>query len=74
MYDDFVAHNWELASLIYEQSRLTSKATALTPEEKQLFRMRDERINRLLTSMVNGRPVNRPQQWLTPPVNWIYLN
>jgi len=37
MSDDFVIHNWELESLIYEQSTLIGRATALTPEEKTVI-------------------------------------
>jgi hypothetical protein len=72
MYNDFVLHNWELASLIYEQSALTSKTTALTPEEKELFRVRDQRIQQLLDSIRSGS-ANRGQ-WCTPTGRWIYLN
>ena len=54
------ATNGELESLIYEQSTLTSKVTALTPDEKQLFRVRANRIEQLLNSMISGRPANRP--------------
>ncbi len=74
MYDDFLVHNWELASLIYEQSKLTSKATALTPDEERLFRVRGKRIEQLLKSITSGRPADGKERWRTPPVIWMYLN
>jgi hypothetical protein len=74
MSDEFVIHNWELERLIYEQSTLVSKATALTPEEKQLFRMRGERIEQLLNSMVGRCSANRQQQLPAHSVSWSYLN
>jgi len=73
MYDDYLVDEWELASVIYEQSRLTSKVTSLTPEEKRLFRVLDTRIEQLLNGSGNGY-VNRREQWRTPIVRWIYLN
>jgi hypothetical protein len=72
MSDEFVIHNWELESLIYEQSTLIGKATALTAEEKQLFRMRGERIEQLLNSMVCS--ANQQQQLPAHSVSWSYLN
>jgi len=72
MYEDFV-HHWELAKLIYEQSKLTSKATALTTEEKQLSRERDTRIDQLLQGFISWS-VTRQEKWHTPTVRWIYLN
>jgi hypothetical protein len=73
MYDDCLVHNWELASVIYEQSRLASKATILTPQEKRLFQVLDTRMEQLLSGSING-PLNRREQWRTPIVSWIYLN
>jgi hypothetical protein len=73
MHDDYLVDEWELASVIYEQSRLTSKVTSLTPEETTLFRILDTRIEQLLNGSINGH-VNRREQWRTPIVRWIYLN
>jgi hypothetical protein len=70
MYKDPVVYNYELASLIYEQTKLTSKTTTLTPEEEQLFQLLDNRIEQLL----GGSTSNRRAQWRTPIVRWTYLN
>jgi hypothetical protein len=74
MYDDFFVCNWELESLLYEQSMLSRKLTALTPDEKQLFLMRSEKIGQLLHNMVIGKLANRAKRWLIPPANSAYLN
>jgi hypothetical protein len=74
MYDDFFVCNWELESLLYEQSMLARKLTALTPDEKQLFLMRSEKIDQLLNNMVIGKLANRSRRWLIPPANSAYLN
>jgi hypothetical protein len=74
MSDEFVIHNWELESLIYERSTLIDRATALTPEEKQLFRMRGERIEQLLNSMVGRCSANRQQPFPAHSASWGYLN
>jgi hypothetical protein len=72
--EEFVIHNWELERLIYEQSTLVGKATPLTPEEKQLFRTRGERIEQLLNSMVGRCSASRQQPFPGHSASWGYLN
>jgi hypothetical protein len=74
MCDDVFIPNGELQSLICEQSTLIGKGTALTPEEKQLFRVCAERINQLLNNMIGECSANRQQQRPAPSARWIYLN
>jgi hypothetical protein len=74
MCDDVFTHDWELASLICEQSALIGKGTGLNPEEKLLFRVRRERIEQLLNGMICDCSANRQQKLPAPSARWIYLN
>jgi hypothetical protein len=56
MLNDASDHDWELAMLVYEQSRLVSKKGTLTPEEENLYRMQARRIEQLLDELADGIP------------------
>jgi hypothetical protein len=72
--DDVFIPNGELQSALCEQSTLIGKGTALTQEEKQLFRVFAVRINRLLNNMIRECSAIRHQQLPVPSARWIYLN
>jgi hypothetical protein len=65
MFDDIFRRDWELALLIYRQSKLLNQQGALSAEEERLFRVQAKRIKQLL-EQVSGELPN----WQKPvPVN-----